>query len=255
MVWDPEQYLKFADHRLRPAADLLMRVDLTPRRVADLGAGAGNVTRLLTQRWPEAAVTAVESSIEMVERGRATAPEVTWLHQNLDRWQPAEECDLIFSNAALHWLDDHAGLFPRLMRELAPGGVLAVQMPRNFSAPSHVLAEETVRQGPWSGRLAHLVTASPVAIPAFYHALLTPLARDIDIWETEYLQVLEGENPVREWTKGTWLTRFLDALEGDEKAAFEADYAARVAAAYPKNAIGQTLFPFRRLFMVARRNS
>jgi len=255
MAWDPEQYLKFADHRLRPAVDLLMRVEATPRRVADLGAGAGNVTQLLTKRWPEAAVTAVESSIEMVERGRATAPEVTWLHQDVDRWNPTEELDLIFSNATLQWLGDHAALFPRLMRQLAPDGVLAVQMPRNFSAPSHALVEETVRQGPWAGRLAHLATSSPVAAPAFYHALLLPLAKEIDIWETEYLQVLEGDNPVKEWTKGTWLTRYLNVLEDDEKAAFEADYAARVVEAYPKNASGQTLFPFRRLFIVARRRS
>ncbi len=139
------------------------------------------------------------------------------------------------------------------MEKVAPGGMLAVQMPRNFTAPSHVLIGETALDGPWRSKVEHLVTPPPVEAPAFYHDLLAPLSQGIDIWETEYLQVLEGENPVREWTKGTWLTRYLDVLQGDEKVAFEAAYGARVAKAYPKNEAGQTLFPFRRLFMVAQR--
>jgi trans-aconitate 2-methyltransferase len=160
---------------------------------------------------------------------------------------------VIYSNAALHWLPDHAALFPALMQKVEPGGILAVQMPRNFTAPSHVLIGETALNGPWRSRVEHLVTPPPVAEPGFYHGLLAALSDNIDIWETEYLQVLEGENPVKEWTKGTWLTRYLDILQGEEKAAFEAAYGERVARAYPKNASGQTLFPFRRLFMVAQR--
>jgi trans-aconitate 2-methyltransferase len=160
---------------------------------------------------------------------------------------------LIYSNAALHWLPDHAALFPALMQKVGPGGILAVQMPRNFTAPSHLLIGETALNGPWRSKVEHLVTPPPVGAPGFYHGLLAALSDNIDIWETEYLQVLEGENPVKEWTKGTWLTRYLDILEGEEKAAFEAAYGERVAKAYPKNASGQTLFPFRRLFMVVQR--
>jgi trans-aconitate 2-methyltransferase len=125
-------------------------------------------------------------------------------------------------------------------------------MPRNFLAPSHVLIAETALTGPWRGKVEHLVTPPPVHEPQFYHEVLAPHAADIDIWESEYLQVLEGENPVKEWTKGTWLTRYLDVLEGDEKAAFEAAYGEQVAKAYPRNAAGQTLFPFRRMFMVVQ---
>jgi trans-aconitate 2-methyltransferase len=160
---------------------------------------------------------------------------------------------VIYSNAALHWLGDHEKLFPSLMEKVEPGGILAVQMPRNFEAPSHLLIAETALNGPWRGRLEHLVTPPPVKGPGFYHGLLAPQSANIDIWETEYLQVLEGENPVKEWTKGTWLTRYLDILEGPDKAAFEEAYGERVAKAYPRNAQGQTLFPFRRLFMVAQR--
>jgi trans-aconitate 2-methyltransferase len=254
MVWDPQQYLKFSGHRLRPAVDLLMRIpDVGPRTIADLGAGAGNVTKLIKERWPSAAVTGVEGSAEMVAAGRKAAPEIEWLQQDLASWQPKQTYDLIYSNAALHWLPDHNRLFPALMGTVAPGGILAVQMPRNFLAPSHVLIGETALNGPWRSKVEHLVTPPPVAEPALYHGLLAPLSDNIDIWETEYLQVLAGDNPVKEWTKGTWLTRYLDILQGTEKAAFEAAYGERVAKAYPKNASGQTLFPFRRLFMVAQR--
>ena len=254
MVWDPQQYLKFSGHRLRPAADLLMRIpDFGPKTIADLGAGAGNVTKLIKARWPEARVIGVEGSAEMVEAGRSAASEVEWLHQDLANWQPGQNLDLIYSNAALHWLPDHAQLFPSLMKGVVAGGVLAVQMPRNFTAPSHLLIAETALNGPWRSRVEHLVTPPPVFEPGFYHEALAPLSVSIDIWETEYLQVLQGENPVKEWTKGTWLTRYLDVLQGEEAAAFEAAYGERVAKAYPKNASGQTLFPFRRLFMVVQR--
>lgn len=254
MVWDPQQYLKFSGHRLRPAVDLLMRVPEFPvRSAADLGAGAGNVTKLIKERWPNATIVAVEGSAEMVAAGRKAAGEVEWVQEDLGRWHPAQKFDVIYSNAALQWLPDHVHLFPALMEKLAPGGVLAVQMPRNFTAPSHLLIAETALNGPWRSKVEKLVTPPPVEGPAFYHDLLAPQSQNIDIWETEYLQVLEGDNPVKEWTKGTWLTRYLDVLQGEEKAAFEAAYGERVAKAYPKNSAGHTLYPFRRLFIVARR--
>src|ERR1700716_1249384 len=254
MVWNPQQYLKFSGHRLRPAVDLLMRIpDFEVKRVAALGAGAGNVTKLIKERWPEAAGTGVEGSAEMVAAGRKAAPEVEWLHQDLGSWHPVRKYDLIYSNAALHWLPAHPRLLPSLMEKDEPGGILAVQMPRNFGAPSHLLIAETALNGPWRSQLEHLVTPPPVGEPGFYHDLLAPLSDAVDIWETEYLQVLVGENPVKEWTKGTWLTRYLDVLEGPDKTAFEAAYGERGAKAYPQNSAGQTLFPFRRLFMGAQR--
>jgi trans-aconitate 2-methyltransferase len=251
--WDPAQYLKFAGHRLRPAIDLLSRIDAEdPAEVYDLGAGAGNVTRLIKERWPDAHVTGVDDSQEMLAKAAAAAPEITWQRADLAAWRPARRADIIYSNAALHWVVDHDRLFQDLVAELAPGGVLAVQMPRNFSAPSHTALAEAARSGPWRARLEPLLRPAPVAEPAFYFDLLAPRVAALDIWETEYLQVLEGENPVKEWTKGTWLRPLLDALGEPERSGFEAAYAALVARAYPPRADGHTLFPFRRLFIVAR---
>jgi trans-aconitate 2-methyltransferase len=253
MAWDPAQYLKFADHRLRPAVDLLNRLDLDhPEEIYDLGAGAGNVTRLLKERWPAARVTGVDDSEAMLAKAAATAPSIAWRQADLATWRPTQPADLIYSNAALHWLPGHERVFPALLGGLASGGVLAVQMPRNFGARSHTAISEAALAGPWRATLEPLLRPAPVADPDFYYGVLAPRVAALDIWETEYLQVLEGRDPVKEWTKGTWLKPLLDALAEPERSRFETSYAALVAQAYPPRADGRTLFPFRRLFIVAR---
>ena len=253
MAWDPAQYLKFADQRLRPAIDLLNRIDVDdPADIVDLGAGAGNVTRMLKERWPDARVTGVDDSQEMLDKAAAVAPEIRWERADLASWRPPKPADIIYSNAALHWLDGHERLFPALLSSVAPGGVLAVQLPRNFSAVSHTSISEAALSGPWRAKLEPLLRPAPVAEPAFYYGLLAPRAATLDMWETEYLQVMEGDNPVKEWTKGTWLRPLLAALEEPERSRFETHYAELVARAYPRRPDGRTLFPFRRLFIVAR---
>jgi trans-aconitate 2-methyltransferase len=250
--WDPSQYLKFADHRLRPAIDLLNRIDIAdPARVYDLGAGTGNVTRLLKLRWPKARITGVDASEEMLDKARRSLPEVAWQQADLSTWRPPERAEVIYSNAALHWIGDHSQLFPSLLSAVAPGGALAVQMPNNFSAPSHTAIAQAARSGPWRRKLEPFLRPSPVAESAFYFGVLAPLAAKVEIWETEYLQVLEGEHPVKEWTKGTWLKPLLDALDEPDRSGFESRYADLLATAYPRRPDGRTLFPFRRLFVVA----
>lgn len=254
MSWSPQQYLKFSQPRLRPAIDLLARIPMVaPRCVYDLGCGAGNVTALLVDRWPQAQVIGVDDSAAMLAEAARTLPQVRWVQHSLVGWQPDDPVNVIYSNAALHWLPQHAQLFPALVAALSPGGVLAVQMPRNFSAPSHTLIGAVARDGRWRERLEPLLGPAPVAEPQDYYALLAPLAVSLDIWESEYLQVLSGDDPVKEWTKGTWLRQFLERLQPAERVAFEADYTQRLRAAYPRRADATTLFPFRRLFIVLRR--
>ncbi|MBI5912329.1 MAG: methyltransferase domain-containing protein [Betaproteobacteria bacterium] len=252
MSWNPQQYTRFAGQRLRPALDLIARIPLEhPQIVVDLGCGTGNVTRILRSRWPGARITGVDGSPQMLAEARKEEADIGWEQSELGSWNPAEKHDLVFSNAALHWLDDHPVLFARLAGYIASGGVLAVQMPRNFAAPSHRLMHELASSPPWRDALARLLRPMPVLEPAAYYGLLAPLARSLDIWETEYLQTLEGENPVAEWTKGTWLAPLLAALAPGARAAFEAEYRQRVAQAYPRQPDGKTMFPFRRLFIVA----
>ncbi|GBE44245.1 trans-aconitate 2-methyltransferase [bacterium BMS3Bbin10] len=252
MGWDPVQYLAFGSERLQPALDLLARVPLdAPGAVVDLGCGPGNVTRALKARWPEAKITGVDGSPEMLARARGENPGIQWVEADMNDWKPGAPADLIYSNAALHWLDDHDALFPRLMDNIAPGGFLAVQMPRNWAAPSHSCITGTVRDGPWRNALEPLLRPGPSHAPDAYYDILAPRTSSLAIWETEYCQILEGDNPVAEFVKGTQLKRFLDALDEPLRGNFENEYRARILAAYPKRKDGKTLFPFRRLFLLA----
>ncbi len=254
--WNPTQYHRFADARLRPAVDLLAHIPLeAPTAIFDLGCGSGRTTGLLARRWPDARLTGVDSSARMLEAARKDYPAIEFREADLASWAPDRPADLLFSNAALHWLDDHAALFPRLLRHVAPGGVLAIQMPHNHDQPSHRAMTQAAEAGPWAARLRSVMRQAPVADASVYHAILAKDATRVDIWETTYLQVLEGKNPVAEWTKGTALSPLLAALAEPERSAFEAAYRALVAKAYPPGADGRTLFPFRRLFIVAERAS
>ncbi|HMP41169.1 MAG TPA: methyltransferase domain-containing protein [Roseiflexaceae bacterium] len=256
--WDPGQYLAFADHRLRPALELLSRVPpANPQVIYDLGCGTGQVTRMIAERWPAARVYGRDNSPQILQQAAATPGSVTWIQADIADWQPPEAPDLIYSNATLHWVAGHNELFPRLLRLLPPGGLLAVQMPLSWDAPSHRLMRETLANGGPGGRplgsdKLHQATATAwVASAADYYDLLADTARSLDIWETEYLQVLEGDDPVLEWVKGTGLRPILNGLADDERDLFLTAYRERLRRAYPRRADGRTLYPFRRLFMIA----
>lgn len=252
MSWNPERYLAFGDERTRPAVDLLARVPLAePARIADLGCGPGNSTRLLCERWPNAHVVGIDNSAAMLAKAKGSGVEARWLESDIAAWTPDAPFGLLFSNAALHWLPDHASLLPRLLGHLVPGGVLAIQMPRNFTAPSHVLLREVASAGPWAESLRSRLDDEPVAAAEWYHDLLAPLTAALDIWQIEYLHVLEGDDPVLDWVRGTALRPVIAALTPEEQARFEAEYARRLRLAYARRPDGRTLFPFRRLFIVA----
>ena len=256
MAWDPALYSAFSAPRLRPALDLMARIGApAPGRVADLGCGPGNVTRLLAERWPQARVEGIDSSPEMLAAAAREAPGIGWSQADIGAWTPGQPLDVLFSNAALHWLDHHEALLPRLMGMVSSGGWLAVQMPDNHHAPSHTAILEAAAAGPWAEALRPLLRPSPVSAPAVYYDLLAPLSADLDIWHSQYQHVLDGDDPVVKWTMGTTLRPLLAVLDDRQQAGFLAEYTARVAARYPRQADGKTLFPFRRLFMVARRSS
>jgi trans-aconitate 2-methyltransferase len=259
MAWDPAVYLKFADERLRPGFDLLARIgELPAGPIVELGAGTGVHTRAIAARWPDRAVIGIDASAEMLEKAAATPSAISWVKADIATWRASEKPALIFSNATLQWLDDHAEVFQRLMQQLVSGGVLAVQMPRNFDAPSHALMRETAAEEPWGPRLAPLVRHDPVAPPEVYYDRLIALASGgIDLWETEYLHILAGaddaESPVLSWVRGTALRPLLAPLGAAEQAELAARYDAKLKRVYKRRGDGKTLFPFRRLFLVARR--
>jgi trans-aconitate 2-methyltransferase len=255
MAWDAVQYLKFAGERGRPFADLIAQVrSERPARVADLGCGAGNLTHTLAERWPDAQVVGVDSSPEMLAKAHPLAipGRLGFVESDLASWSPDGPLDLIVSNAALHWVPDHDGLLSRLAGMLAPGGTLAVQMPDRFRTASQAAIDETTADPRWAASLAGVgLSRDSVKLVEWYVRRLRQLGFAVDAWQTTYVHVLTGQDPVLEWLKGTGLRPLLDRL-GPLADEYLQQLGGRLRAAYPAED-GVTLFPFPRLFFVATR--
>ena len=266
--WNPAQYLKFEDARTRPARDLLAQVpdlpdcapdlapDLVPEAapalVVDLGCGPGNSTELLAARFPEAEILGLDTSPDMIAAARARLPGARFALADAATLTLPRPAALIYANAVLQWVPDHARLLPHLMSLLAPGGVLAVQMPDTLEEPAHVAMRETALTGPWADTLRGAAGArTPLPAPGAYYDLLIPHAARVDIWHTIYNHPLDGVGAIVDWMKGAGLRPFIDPLEGDTRAQFLEEYEARLPAAYPARADGKVLLAFPRLFMVA----
>ena len=250
-TWNPEQYLRYGDERSRPFLDLTSRIGAEhPGLVVDLGAGPATQTRLLAERWPGAEVLAVDSSPEMITRAGAQEG-VTAVLGDLRTWTPPGAVDVLVTNAALQWVGGHLALLPRLAGLLAPGGWFAMQVPGNFEEPSHTLRRELAAQAPYAEHLQGI--ASPASHDAAdYLRALQEAGLEVDAWETTYLHVLHGPDPVFEWVAGTGARPTLQALPEDLRARFEEEFRARLREAYPDRGHGVVL-PFRRVFAVGRR--
>lgn len=255
--WDASQYLRFSTERARPCRDLVARIPLlTPKTVVDLGCGPGNSTAVLAERWPGAKISGIDSSPEMIARARMDNPQWSWEQADIATWCPEEPVDLIFSNAALHWLPSHERLFPHLLSQVAPGGILAVQMPADGDAPAHVAMRAVAVGTRWRGRFPSDVRAWSVETPAAYYDLLAPGASRVDIWLTDYVHVLPDVAAIAEWYRGSGMRPYLDALASeDERAQFTADVITELARTFEPRIDGCVLFPFRRMFLVAMRQS
>ncbi|KRV48846.1 trans-aconitate methyltransferase [Wenjunlia vitaminophila] len=265
-TWDPGQYLRHAGNRSRPFYDLVARIPPLPGgdtpRVTDLGCGPGNLTASLLDRWPAARITGVDSSAEMLTAAEhlagptARSGSLHLTQADIATWTPDAPHDLILSNAALQWVPDHWTLFPAWVAGLRPGGVLALQMPGNFTSPSHTLLFDVANRPHWRRRLAHATGPTDrVLTPEQYLRRLSALGCDVDVWETTYLHVLQGDNPVLDWVRGTALRPVLDALpDPADQQAFLEEYGELLRAAYPPEPFG-TVLPFRRVFAVAVRRA
>lgn len=253
--WSAVRYMRFAAERTRPSRDLLAAVPDPVRRAVDIGCGPGNSTEALLARFPDAKVTGLDNSPDMIAAARSRLPGVDFQLAEVADWANSAEAgalDLILANAVLQWLPDHQTLFPRLLALVAPGGALAVQMPDNLDEPSHRLMREVAADGPWSAKLAGAAGArAPRHSADWYYALLRPGAVRLDIWRTTYFHVLAGAEAVVDWVKETGLRPFLAPLTEAEREDYLSRYRAGVAKAYPALPDGTLLLPFPRLFIVA----
>lgn len=259
-TWNPEQYLKFADERSRPCHDLAARIAVdAPRRVIDLGCGPGNSTQILAERWPEARITGLDSSQDMISAARKSQTNCEWVQGDAAAWAATskESFAVVFSNAAIHWLPDHGKLFPQLLARVAPGGALAIQMPMTNHTAPHRLLREIAASPEWRGRFpGGQVREWHVDDEAFYYNALAGVAERVDIWVTEYLHALPNVGGIVEWYKGSGMRPFLEALPSDsDRQQFTAEYLRRLEPHYKPQQNGKVLFPFRRIFVIAYRSA
>jgi trans-aconitate 2-methyltransferase len=278
-MWDATLYLRFGGERARPFFDLLARVGAElPGYVVDMGCGPGNLTALLAERWPSATVCGVDSSPQMIEAARQLAPASTvrsaavsapsgsgpvaasrapglsFMLDDIRHWEPQSLPDVIVCNAVLQWVPGHRELLARWAGQLADNGWLAVQVPGNFEQPAQVILYEMTASARWHPLLRDVELTRQSADPSDYAELLARAGCEVDAWETTYVHILHGEDPVLEWYQGTGLRPVLAALDEEQAAGFLAEYAEKLRAAYPPSSFG-TMFPFRRVFAVARRTA
>jgi trans-aconitate 2-methyltransferase len=253
VTWDPAQYGRFGSQRQRAAVELLAAVRLDdPELVHDIGCGRGEMARAMADRWPSARVVGSDLSEQMLAAARAGGGRVEWQRVDLAVWEPEPIHDLLYANAVLHWLDNHAEVLPRLAGGVRQHGVFAIQMPQSWPQPSHVTFREVLAETTPDRTDLHARFARNWVHPAdTYRELLLPFFEEIDIWETTYHQVLDGPDPVLQFVKGSLLTAVVEELTEDEYAAFEETYRHALRNAYPRNSDGTTTFPFSRLFVVA----
>ncbi|MDM0114351.1 trans-aconitate 2-methyltransferase [Variovorax sp. J22R133] len=260
--WNPALYTRFEDERTRPARDLLARVALQSAALAvDLGCGPGNSTELLVERFPSAAVIGTDNSPSMLASARERLPEakfpkVQFVLSDIGSGQPDTPPDLIYANAALQWVPDHRTLLPRLLNALAPGGVLAIQMPDNRDEPTHRLMREVAAEPTWAEAIGDYskLRTELLGLDGYYD-LLAPLAGSVDIWRTAYQHPMASPQAIVEWVRSTGLRPFIDPLTPPLRTSYLAEYERRIGDAYPQRADGQRLLAFPRLFIVATRKS
>lgn len=256
--WHPHQYLQFEEERTRPCRDLASQIRLAQAsNVIDLGCGPGNSTAVLAERWPSAKITGLDSSLDMLRKARQRETAHEWFHGTITEWADSadDEYNVVFSNAALHWVTDHATVFPRLLARVTAGGALAIQMPANLNEPAHRIMRELAASSAWRERFPPDGVREWFAhdVP-FYYDVLSPLAKTLNIWETKYIHLLPGVAAITEWYRATGLRPFLECLRSEEaQNDFLSEYTNALCSEYRARPSGQVLFPFRRLFLIASR--
>ncbi|RZL08728.1 MAG: trans-aconitate 2-methyltransferase [Pedobacter sp.] len=252
-TWSASQYSKFEQERNRPIKDLIAQIKLSAvNRAVDIGCGPGNSTELLAASFPDAILSGIDSSPDMIAAAKSRLPNVSFSVADITSWKDEGPYDIILANASLQWIPDHQTVFPALINKLSAGGVLAVQMPDNFEEPAHQLMRHIASKGPWKDKLANSSKRIGRETAVWYYEQLQHKVSSLDIWRTTYFHPMAGgAKDIVEWFKGTGLRPFLDPLAQEERNEFIAAYTEGISKAYPINSDGSILLPYPRLFILA----
>lgn len=253
MSWNSEQYLKFKAERTQPAIDLANRITVqSPTDIIDIGCGPGNSTEILKKRYPNAAVVGADNSENMLEAARKKYPDIEFIicDASRDLGRLCGKFDIVFSNACIQWVPDHHKLLREMMSLLKEGGELAVQIPMNYDEPIHKIIGETASSEKWRDKFndpRHFYTLTPEK----YYDILSEISSDFSMWQTTYFHRMKSHSNIMEWYKSTGLRPYLETLSPADKEEFEKDIFTEVEKAYPKQANGEIIFRFPRLFFKA----
>jgi trans-aconitate 2-methyltransferase len=253
--WNPDLYLKFDKERTQPTVDLVSRIDFdNPGKIIDIGCGPGNSTQILVQRWPDSVITGVDNSPAMIEKARNDYPELDWRILDAGKDAIEEKYDLIFSNATIQWIPNHADLLKRFYKLLSDKGQIAIQLPLFFDMPIGKAIERIAEDNRWSSKARVVRELFTIYNYSFYYDNLSELYHSIDIWVSDYVHILDSPLSILEMIRGAGLRPYLDRLETDnDKNDFEETVLKEIVKDYPLQKDGKVLFPFKRLFFIAKK--
>ncbi len=255
--WDPEQYLQFEQERTQPSIDLVLRIPLAdPESIIDIGCGPGNSTQVLRKRWPYADIVGLDKSVKMIERARTDYPGQTWVIGDASRVETDRAYDIVFSNAAIQWISDHPRLISRLFQIVRNNGILAIQVPANYESPLYKIILKVAQNSKWSTFTSGCDGLITHHNATYYYEQLVSLTKDITLWETTYYHILKSHQNLVEWYKSTAMKPFLESLPTDDsRGEFEQTVLTASQEQYHPQSDGRILYPFKRLFLIARKTT
>ena len=251
--WNPDLYLKYGNERIQPAIDLVSRIKVNnPDSIIDIGCGPGNSTELLIKRWPESNICGMDNSPAMIEKAKKIFPEREWILMDAGNIRLDKKYDLIFSNAALQWIPQHDQLIKDLYNLCSDKGILAAQLPLFWDMPLGKSISYLSKQEPWKKFMKDESYKLIIHDAGFYYDCLSGLFSSVEIWESNYVHIMESQESILEMIKSTGLKPFLDQLKlENDKKKFEAEVLNEIRKDYPLQKNGKVLFPFRRIFFIA----
>jgi len=253
--WNPALYLQFGKERIQPSIDLVSRIDFeNPKNIIDIGCGPGNSTQILAQRWPKSKITGVDNSPAMIERAKLDFPNQDWKLLDAGKDEIIDTFDIIFSNAAIQWIPNHFELLNKMKHNLSDNGVIAVQIPLFFDMPLGQSIARISKNKRWSTLTDRVNDLFTIHHQSEYYDILSELFSFIEIWKSDYVHIMDSHDSVLEMVRSTGLKPYLERLESDtDKRDFENMVLTDIIKDYPMQKNGKVLFPFKRLFFIAKK--
>jgi len=253
--WNPELYLKFDKERIQPSIDLVSRIDFdNPAKIIDIGCGPGNSTQILSQRWPECKITGIDNSLAMIAKAKLDFPDQKWELLDAGKDEILGKFDIVFSNATIQWIPNHFELLKKFKSILSDSGIIAIQLPLFFDMPLGQSIVRISKEKRWSAvteSANHLFT---IHNHSEYYDFLSELFNSVEIWESDYIHIMDSHHSILEMIKSSGLRPYTDKLENDiDKRDFEEKVLTDIKKDYPIQKNDKILFPFKRLFFIAKK--